>query len=82
MAAVRAWHWKMRAELLLAAAMIGGWMLVTYALAAIVRPRIMWPMSIGLLMLSASGWKLLGEIATKGCYVLNVRAQRNAGRGS
>lgn len=71
----------MRAELLLACSMIGGWLLVTYALTAIARPRIVWPMSMGLLLLSASGWKLIGEIATKGCYVLNVRAKRAAGRG-
>lgn len=69
--ATRQFFWRARAETLTGLALVGGWLLVTYSIVAIAPPRIVWPASIGLLLLSATGWGLVRTIATKGLYVLH-----------
>lgn len=58
------------AELLLVAALLGGWASLTVGVAAIpgARARIVWPISIGLLLLSGCGWGFLARIAIVGIY--------------
>lgn len=78
---IAAWHRRRRAEIALSVALVGGWLLVTYGVTAVVRPRIAWPMSIGLMLLTGSGWSVLWSIATKGLYVAHRNAARKALRG-
>lgn len=56
-------------ELLTAAAILGGWLLVTWALAGWWSWRV-WPLSLGLLLLSAAGWKFIAQLAREGLYLL------------
>lgn len=65
-------------ELLTAFSLIGGWLLVTYAFAAIIRPRVIWPFSIGMLLLSMCGWGLIRSIVTRGLLVLSLDEKSNA----
>lgn len=58
-----------RAEILLSAAMLGGWALVTLGIAQLTTPKV-WPLSGGLLLLSAGGWRMLATIAMHGLYSL------------
>jgi uncharacterized membrane protein YsdA (DUF1294 family) len=74
--------WARREEALLVAALLGGWMLVTYGIAGYFRARIVWPMSIGLLLLTASGWSVIASIASKGLYVAHRAAKRKAATGA
>jgi hypothetical protein len=55
--------------LLTAAAILVGWLLVTWALAGWWSWRV-WPLSLGLLCLSAAGWKLILHVAREGLYLL------------
>lgn len=59
------------AELLTAAAMIAGWLLITLGIAARVAPAVVWPVSLGLLCCSLGGWQLLYTIARYGLYALH-----------
>lgn len=62
-----------RAELLVSAAFLGGWALVTCAIAALVPPRIpTWELSGGLLLLSLCGWGWLGSVFWSGLYKLSA----------
>lgn len=59
------------AEAALAVALLVGWGLVTLAVARLVhRGDIVWPLSLGLLLLSASGWRLLALVVLDGLYTL------------
>ena len=71
-------HW--RAELLLVAAVLGGWASLTIGLCALLPDhavRATWAISIGVLLLSVCGWGFLGELAFRGIYV----ATRKRGDG-
>ncbi|HTE46637.1 MAG TPA: hypothetical protein VK636_15395 [Gemmatimonadaceae bacterium] len=68
LAAVAVWLRVNRAVLLTAGAMLAGWLLLTFAIAGVLRPRIVWPTSLGLLALSAAGWNLVGRVVFFGLY--------------
>lgn len=57
------------AEVLTGLAFLVGWCLVTFAVASLTVPQV-WPLSIGLLLLSAGGWRMLVGLATDGLYAL------------
>lgn len=58
------------AELGAAAALLAGWASLTWAIAAIAPPRIVWRASVGLLLLALFGFKLLYVMARDGLYTL------------
>lgn len=58
-------------ELAVAAALLAAWLLVTVAIARMLRGDIVWPLSLGLLLFSAAGWRLFGAIALHGLYALS-----------
>jgi hypothetical protein len=49
-------------------ALVLGWLLITAGLPF--RPRIVWPVSLGLLLITAAGWRLLFTIGSHGLYAL------------
>ena len=61
------------AEACVTLAIVAGWMLVTYGVAAVLwaplRPAV-WPVSAGLFLLSLAGWRFLGRLAGYGLYAL------------
>ena len=61
--------WRVRAEILAALAMLGGWALLTYGIAILTTPKV-WPLSGGLLLLAAGGWRMLWTSASYGLYGL------------
>jgi hypothetical protein len=61
--------WDLRAELLQALALLAGWLLVTFGLVELTTPKV-WPLSIGLLLLSLCGWKWLASLFGHGLYTL------------
>jgi hypothetical protein len=62
---------RIRAELLLAAALLTGWALVTLGTARLTHaPATVWAFSGGLLCLSLGGWRLAYTVARDGLYVL------------
>ena len=64
-------RWRALApEIAVGAAALGGWALLTVAVAAVLPPRIVWPASIGLLLLCAGGMRFLAGVAWEGLYVL------------
>lgn len=67
---------RLLAELLTALALLLGWTLVTYACAGIWRPRIVWPLSAGLLLFSSAGWSLIRALVTDGLYALTKESPR------
>jgi hypothetical protein len=56
-------------EILTTAALLGGWALITAAIAALTSP-LAWLFSGGLLLISLGGWKLLWALASNGLYTL------------
>lgn len=60
---------RYRAEVATAAAFVLGWILVTWALALWISPRI-WLVSGGLLLISLGGWEFLLTVMRKGLYAL------------
>lgn len=60
-------HWP---ELLTSAGALAGWTLLTWAAADMVG-GIAWKVSGGILLLSLTGWRLLGMIAASGLYTLS-----------
>lgn len=59
------------------AAIIGGWGFLTQGVAAwAARPDVVWPMSVGALLLSIAGWGHLRIIANAGVYTLSRRAKQ------
>jgi hypothetical protein len=69
--------WALRAELLVAACFLAGWALVTVGIAAYTSPRV-WPLSLGLLLLSLCGWKWLWSFVGVGLYTL-IEQERKDG---
>lgn len=65
-----------RGEILTSFALFAGWILVTLAIARIVRPDVVWPASSGLFLLSLCGWRLLYAIASHGLYKLMLPRPR------
>lgn len=65
-----------RAELAATAALLGGWASLTAGVAALTTPHV-WPISIGLLLLSLCGWKFLATLVTHGLYVLTREERRD-----
>lgn len=61
--------WSLRAELLVAAAFLGGWFLVTLGIASYTSTRV-WPISLGILLLSLCGWKWVWNLTSVGLYTL------------
>lgn len=59
-------------EILTASAFVAGWLLITKGIADLTRPQV-WPISIGLLLLSLCGWSLIRTIFVRGLYLLNVK---------
>lgn len=65
-----------RAELATAAALLGGWTLLTHGVAALL-PRVpVWSLSAGLLLVSLCGWELLWTMGRKGLYTLSREDRR------
>lgn len=52
------------------AAAVLGWLLITFGIAALWRPHVVWPLSIGLLCFSLPGLKNLRDIFGDGLYSL------------
>lgn len=70
-AAARRVALRYRAEVALALAFVAGWCLVTLAVARLAhRADVVWPLSLGLLLWSAGGWRLLALVAADGLYTL------------
>jgi hypothetical protein len=69
--------WGARAEVLLTGAALGGWYALTYGLAGLLGTKV-WPLSVGVLLLSGCGWKLLWRIVTDGLYDLTREEKRHA----
>jgi hypothetical protein len=67
-------------ELAVAGAIVGGWICVTVAVAQLAPPGIVWPASMGLLLLSLAGWKFIGHLAWYGLYVLSHDEPKGRGR--
>jgi hypothetical protein len=63
---------RYRAEILTAAAVLAGWASLTHGVRVIAWGRVasaVWPISTGLLLLSACGWGFLSNTAVVGLYV-------------
>lgn len=68
--------WSLRAELAVAGCVVGGWASVTLAVARIGAASIVWPLSIGLALLSLCGWTPLRHLVTVGLYALTQKEGR------
>lgn len=55
-------------------AILGGWAALTYGVASLMVPEV-WPISLGLLLLSAAGWSHLRVLAGAGIYALWRRSK-------
>lgn len=62
-------------ETLFVLALLAGWALFTWGLAAIISWKV-WPISGGLFFLSCCGWKLLVTLAGNGLYALSRDSRR------
>ena len=60
---------RLRAELLTALALLGGWLLVTWGVAALTHWAA-WPISLGILSVSLGGWRFAWTVARDGLYTL------------
>lgn len=72
----RALHWL--AEASLALPHLLGWALLTLAVAQLVPPRVVWPASGGLLLLTCGGWGIIWDVARAGLYALSQEPDTNA----
>lgn len=68
------------AELAAGVALVAGWLLVTWALASMLRTWQVWPLSAGLALLSLFGWRVLRVIALDGLYALTREAKAPRGK--
>lgn len=71
-----AWLLSYASEFATASAFVCGWILVTSGVAALTTKHL-WPISIGLLLISLGGWRLLRTLVTEGLYSLtrNVKTR-------
>jgi hypothetical protein len=60
-------HWPTIAT---AGAAVIGWLLITAAIAQLARPRIVWPLSIGVLCFSLPGLRNIRDIFAEGLHSL------------
>lgn len=58
------------AEVLVSAAILGGWAALTAAVAILTAP-VAWLFSLAVLLFSLAGWKLLWTLASEGLYTLS-----------
>jgi hypothetical protein len=63
-----------RAELAIVVAVLCGWALVTLAIARVIRPDVVWPLSAGLFLLALCGVQWLGTIIWAGLYQLTRKS--------
>mgnify|MGYP001598085413 CR=1 FL=1 len=63
------WAIRWCGEILTGSAFVTGWLLLTWAAASLLVWQV-WPASIGALLISCGGWKLLGTMAREGLYAL------------
>lgn len=68
---------RLRAEILQAAAIFCGWACLTDGIAALTTRQV-WPISLGLLLLSLAGWQFLGTLFWRGFYVITKGDGRRA----
>lgn len=64
------------AEVCVAASLVAGWMLVTWAIASFSRTWQVWPLSAGLFLLSLFGWRYLWVMSRDGLYTLTREPKR------
>lgn len=57
------------AEILLTGAFVSGWLSLTLGLARLLVPEV-WLISVGLLLISVGGWRMLRTVAVEGLYAL------------
>lgn len=62
-------------ETLFVAALLAGWVLLTWGLAALTTWKV-WPLSGGVFFLSCCGWKVLATLARDGLYALSKDTRR------
>lgn len=76
--------WDLRAELLASLALLAGWLLITHSLTLMAPAWFdqIWALSIGVLLVSLAGWRLLWAIATTGLYALTREKGERAGRNA
>lgn len=70
-------------EILFAVAALAGWAALTVGVRVVTHgaPAV-WPLAIGVLLMSACGWGLLGKLAYRGVYVVWRQSKKaNQGRG-
>ncbi len=67
--------WRIRAEILLSLALLTGWAALTWGIALLTTPKV-WPLSVGVLLLSLCGWRLLWTVFSHGLYSLTREEQR------
>lgn len=66
-----------KGEILLSLSILGGWALLTHGIAILTTPKV-WPLSIGVLLLTTAGWRMLWAILSYGFYGL-TRADKHDG---
>jgi hypothetical protein len=57
-------------EAAVAIAIVWGWAFITLGIARIARPDVVFPLSIGLLLMSLAGWRIFVTLVWHGLYVL------------
>lgn len=62
-------------EILTSLALAGGWALITWGIALLTAP-VAWLFSIGILLISLGGWRMLWEIGTRGLYAMSQGTRR------
>jgi hypothetical protein len=67
-----------RAEVSTALSIAAGWVLLTHGIASLLPNGQVWPISSGLFLLSATGWRFLYTVARDGLYAL-TRDERRRG---
>jgi hypothetical protein len=67
--------WSARAEVAVFLAAGLGWALITIAVARVVRPDVVLPLSAGLFALALCGWRLLWTVASDGLYALTRKSR-------
>jgi hypothetical protein len=58
-------------ELLVTLALVAGWLLLTWGIAALLVWQV-WPISVGLFLLGCCGWRFLARLFGRGLYALTL----------